>query len=345
MESLPMTYLRNCWYVAAWGTELADVPIARRLLDQPVVLFRDADGTAHALADRCPHRFAPLSRGHIREGALECSYHGLRFDGSGACVRNPHGPVTRGLAVTAYPLAEVHRALWIWMGDPALADLTRIPDLAFLDAAPATASSEGYLNGAGNYELFVDNILDLTHIDYLHPTTLGSGAKTRTRAKVTESDKTVVVRWDMFDEEPAPFIASRLPPGVDRVDSFTEVTWFPAAVMTLGSGSVAAGRSMAEAAIHTNVHIMTPETRARTHYFYAATRNFAQDDVELNAHITRLRSEIFATEDEPMIGAQQQAMGGADFWELAPQLLRTDEGSVRVRRKLEKLIHAEHAVG
>ena len=89
-----MTYLRNAWTVAAWATELpAGELLARTLLDEPLVFYRDASGTPRALADRCPHRFAPLSMGRVCDGgaSVQCPYHGLRFDGSGACVHNPHG--------------------------------------------------------------------------------------------------------------------------------------------------------------------------------------------------------------------------------------------------------------
>ena len=86
----PGRYLRNCWYVAGWADDLGASPLARTFLDEPVALFRDGDGVAHAIAGRCPHRFAPLGHGQIVDGALQCPYHGLRFDGSGACVFNPH---------------------------------------------------------------------------------------------------------------------------------------------------------------------------------------------------------------------------------------------------------------
>ena len=115
-----MTFLKNAWYVAAWSAELeAGRLLARRLLDEPVVLYRDSEGHAWALADRCPHRFAPLSMGQLVNGHVQCRYHGLRFEGGGACVHNPHGPVPRAAHVRSYPLLERYSAVWIWMGDPA----------------------------------------------------------------------------------------------------------------------------------------------------------------------------------------------------------------------------------
>lgn len=340
-----MTYLRNCWYMAAWLDELPDEGgLARTLLDEPVFLYRDSAGAAHALLDRCPHRFAPLSVGWIEGDAVVCAYHGLAFDGSGACVRNPHGPVLRSLAVRSYPLVEAHRGLWIWMGDPALADPAAISDLSFLSAAPDTAFNSGYVNGKGHYQLFVDNILDLSHTDYLHPNTLGGGSITRTRAKVAEREDGVIsIHWHVFDDVPTPLFAQFLPDGVTQVDSWSEVDWSAPGVMKLVSGAVEHGGPREGALGVDNVHILTPETASTTHYFFASTRNFGMDDAALNEKIRATRARIFATEDEPMIAAQHERIGDADFWSLKPALLRTDEGAVRVRRRMDAMIAAEQA--
>jgi vanillate O-demethylase monooxygenase subunit len=207
-----MTYLRNCWYMAAWSDEVGDKGLARTLLDQPVFLFRDGEGTPKALFDRCPHRFAPLSIGDVAQGVVTCRYHGLAFDGTGGCVRNPHGPVTRALATTAFPVIEAHRAIWIWMGDPALADPAALRDLSFLSQAPDTAFNKGYIAATGHYQLFIDNILDLSHTDYLHPDTLGGGSITRTRAKVEQrEDGIIAIHWDSYDDIPPRWCAASCP--------------------------------------------------------------------------------------------------------------------------------------
>ncbi len=339
-----MAYLRNCWYMASWS---ADIPaagvLARTLLDEPVVLLRGEDGMVLALADQCPHRFAPLSMGQVRGNGIACAYHGLAFGAGGACIANPHGPITRAMAVRAYPVAEAHRAIWVWMGDPALADPALVRDLGFMDAAPDTAFSAGYLRGSANYQLFVDNVLDLTHTDTLHPSTLGGGAITRTRATVGEEAGIVSIKWNCVNEVPPPLLAQRLPPGVDRVDSWVEVAWSAPGVMSLVSGAVPVGQPRAGAPNSTNVHILTPETATTCHYFFAATRDFKLDDAALNDATAKIRHQIFSTEDEPMIQGQQARMRDREFWSMRPILLRTDEGAVRVRRRMEALIAAEAA--
>ena len=328
--------------MAAWAT---DIPLsgllARTLLDEPIVLYRNEVGTVQALADQCPHRFAPLSMGRIENGGITCAYHGLAFGRGGACIANPHGPITKSMTVRSYPIAEAHRGIWIWMGEPALADPQLIRDLGFLEAVPETAFSAGDLLGGAIYQLFVDNVLDLTHTDTLHPSTLGGGAITRTRAKIEENGGTITVKWHCMNEVPVPLIAQRLPTGVDRVDSWTEVAWSAPGVMSLVAGAVPAGHPREGAPISLNVHILTPETSSTCHYFFASTRDYRLDDVVLNEATARIRHQIFSTEDEPMIQGQQNRIGNREFWSMQPILLRTDQGAVRVRRRMEELIAAE----
>ena len=340
-----MSYLKNCWYMAAWADEVTEgACLARTLLDERVVLFRSVGGAVAALNDRCPHRFAPLSKGQVSEGSIVCPYHGLAFDGRGQCSLNPHGQITRSMAVRSYPLVEAYKALWIWMGQPERADPSLLTDLTFLEKAPPTAFSKGYVLGRGNYQLFTDNILDLSHVDFLHPNTLGGGAITRTRAQVSEDQGAIAIKWHSFNEAPAPLIKPRLPQGVETVDSWTEVTWTAPAIMRLVNGAVPAGLPREGAGNAFNVHIMTPETMTSTHYFYASTRDFNVDDVVANENIRRIRNEIFGTEDEPMIRAQQDNIGGNEFWSLKPVILGIDAGAVRVRRRLDKLIAEEQGL-
>src|ERR1700733_6586862 len=167
-----MMFLRNCWYAAGWSKDIGAALLPRRLLDEPVVLFRTSDGTVAALEDRCCHRAAPLSRGVLEDGVVQCGYHGLKFDRSGACVEIPgQAHVPSDVRVRSYPVVERWNVAWIWMGDPAKADAAKIPDLAWLDD-PAWRITPGYLHLNANYQLLTDNLLDLTHVSYLHKRTL-----------------------------------------------------------------------------------------------------------------------------------------------------------------------------
>ncbi len=338
------SYLLNTWYVAAWSSELKDgAVLGRTLLEQPVALFRRADGSAAAVLDRCPHRFAPLSDGWVEDGRLICRYHGLGFDGAGACVSNPHGPPLRGMTLPAWAVHEVHHAIWVWFGDPEQADPELIPDLSYLTAAPATAFSAGMLTGKGNYELFVDNLMDLSHTDYLHPNTLGGGAVTKVKPAVVEADDHIEVTWRADDTPPSPLLRKLFPDLPAQTDFWQRVRWYAPGVMKLTAATGAAGGAEEDALVNVNAHITTPETATSSHYFFAATRNFKVDDGELNAMIAAKREEIFVTEDKPMLARVQERMGEAEFWSLKPRMLPIDAAPVAVRRRMRRLIEAEAA--
>src|SRR4051812_39209339 len=85
--------LKDHWYIAARSQDLTTSPIPRMLMGQRLVLFRDSAGTASALVDRCSHRNAPLSKGAVVNGCLQCPYHGWSYDGSGRVTEVPSEPV------------------------------------------------------------------------------------------------------------------------------------------------------------------------------------------------------------------------------------------------------------
>src|SRR3546814_16513786 len=101
--------------------------------------------------------------------------------------------------------------------------------------------------------------------------------------------------------------------GNQPVDSFTEVEWFPASIMTLRTGSAPAGVPMSEAGTFLNLHIMTPEVPGRTHYFYASTRTFALDDVSLTKMYSEESAQWLATEDKPTTNMQKRRHGTKEF--------------------------------
>ena len=125
-------FVRNAWYVAAARDEITDNLLARTVLNEPVVLFRDGSGAACALADRCCHRGAPPSLGWMTENGLRCGYHGFTFDRTGRCIDIPgaRGKIPERARVKSYPLAEKGDFLWIWMGDPSHADAREVIDYA-----------------------------------------------------------------------------------------------------------------------------------------------------------------------------------------------------------------------
>jgi len=333
-----MTWLKNVWYQAGWSDELeGGKSFTRRLLNEPILFFRGESGDVAALLDRCPHRFVPLSAGAIEGDKVTCPYHGLAFGTKGNCVVNPHGPITSSMSVRSFPAVERHGAIWIWMGDADAADPAKVPDLSYIDAVPDTAMFRMYIPTPTNYQLLIDNIMDLSHADYVHATSLG-GMMTDAKVRSREEDGKIVIDWTADACVPAPAFAPMVPLD-QRADVWIEVTWQAPGVMVLVNSVVPVGQPR-----NPNVqalHNMVPETETSTHYFMCATRSFAMDSEDITAAMKASAEQAFLREDKPMLQEQFRGMDGKDFWELKPVLLPVDAAAVRVRRKLDMLIAAE----
>jgi vanillate O-demethylase monooxygenase subunit len=336
-------FLKNVWYAAWWSDELGDSQLHPRMIaEEAIVFWRDEQGAAHAILDRCPHRYAPLSLGKRVEGGVQCGYHGLAFNGAGACISNPHGPIVSALKVRAFPLVERHKLVWIWMGDADQADPDQIPDLGFADRAPATAYSRGFLPTRAGHQLIADNILDLTHADYLHASNLGGGAMTRSKPTIEErEDATVFVEWLAKGDVVPPFFLNELPHPDRPVDVWNSVLWYPNGVMKLRFGATETGAPRDQGIDTLAAHIVTPETACTTHYFYFNTRDFRLDDKEYNEQYAAAMLYAFSVEDKPMLEGQQQRIGNGDLFDRKPVLLVTDAASTRARRVLSRLVEVE----
>lgn len=341
-----MSFLRNCWYMAGWADEfVAGQMLPRTLLNEPIVMFRDSLGGLQALHDRCPHRFVPLHLGVLANDRIQCAYHGLSFDCSGACVHNPHGngAIPKAARVRTYPMHERHGMAWIWMGDAALADPALITDYTPMD--PQTAYlGKSYLHVKANYVLETDNILDLSHIEFLHGSSLGSDAVAQGVIEVEQHGDTVHSRRTTHDEQLTPELARLrgVPPG-QRVDRWLDVRWNAPCNMLLNSGHTPSGLGREQGRSVYVTHIFTPHTDASTHYWFAIafSKELGEEGRRLAEENIQWLRQPFTTEDMPMLEAQQQVIGDQDFWALKPVLLASDGGAVRARRLLEQMIKQE----
>lgn len=341
-----MTFLRNTWYPAAWDDEVKPGELFQRtLLGESVLLFRDSHGQAKAIGDRCPHRFAPLHMGTLSGDTVQCRYHGLTFDGSGACVHNPHGDgvIPKAAKVTAWPLIERYSLLWIWMGDVDQVDPALIPDFSCMDPEHIHVGKR-YLHVRANYVLEADNIMDLSHIEFLHPTTLGGDGVKSALTSVNEEGNTVWSNRQTIAEIMPDFLynAWRIPHGTP-VDRWIDVRWDAPASMLLFSGAVATGRPREEGVSTPIPHLFTPETENSSHYWFAMCfpKTMGEFGKQLAEEQVEAINQPFRDEDLPMLEAQQQMMGDARFWDLKPVLLIGDAGAIRARRVLDRLIVAE----
>ncbi|MBI2725207.1 MAG: aromatic ring-hydroxylating dioxygenase subunit alpha [Polaromonas sp.] len=343
-----MEFLRNTWYIAGWASSFTQTMVSRIFLDEPIVLFRNAGGTIRALKDRCPHRFVPLHLGTLEGDQIRCRYHGLVFNDQGMCVHNPHGDglVPRAACVHAYPVAERHGFAWIWMGDPALADTGLVPDFSGFDPASHYVGQD-YLHVKANYQLETDNILDLSHIEFLHQSSLGSDEVAKGQIEVVQNGNVVhskrFTQGERLTEE-----LERLrgvPPG-QAVDRWLDVRWNAPANMLLTTGFTPTGQARDAGREVQVAHVFTPETQATTHYWFGISfpKSLGDNGRALAAQNIEWLRKPFETEDLPVLQAQQVAMGERDFWSMKPVLLPSDGAGVRARRLLQSMIRSENAV-
>lgn len=339
-------YLREAWYAAALSTDVGpEAFFPRTLLDTPVLLYRRADGRAVALHDRCPHRFAPLSQGKRCGDEVACPYHALRFNAEGRCTHNPHGNglIPQAAQVRSFPIEERHGFLWIWMGETP-PDLGRLPDFSPLDAGPDTGIAFTYMRMKAHFELIIDNVMDLSHVDHVHGEIITTrGQLSPLVPQLREEDGAIAARWE-WKQTPAMMIfANFMPRPADEARMFVQVNWTPPANIQLSIGATQdeGPMDLQHCLGQYDLHTCTPETADTTHYFFATRRNHLEHDGEFNRMKIQAMHAAFENEDGPIIEAVHQRMGTADFFSLKPVLISSDAAPVRVRRRLAQLIAQE----
>jgi phenylpropionate dioxygenase-like ring-hydroxylating dioxygenase large terminal subunit len=335
-------FLRNYWYVAAFDTEVGRKPISRTILGEPIVFFRTEDGTPVAFEDRCAHRHLPLSMGKLVGDHLQCHYHGLRFDQTGRCVRIPgQDQIPPTAKVRTYPVVERYKWIWVWMGDVASADRDEITDFHWLDDQNWGAKAS-YLHAKANWQLVVDNLLDLTHLAFVHDTTIGNSALAEhAQVKVTRGTSNVVVtRWIIDQQAPPTFV--KVGGFTGNVDRWQIIDWVPPAFLRLDVGATPTGTGAPEGTrvggiTMRNLNAITPETETTSHYFWGQAHDFDVRNRELTQKIFDQIQTAFL-EDVEVFSAQQRNL---DIYSNPPQVdINADAGVLQARRIIER-IHAE----
>lgn len=335
-----MRFLLNTWYAVAWAEQLSNHLLARTVASQPLLLFRRRDRSPAALADTCPHRFAPLSAGKLENDIIECAYHGLKFDAAGVCVSNPHGAIAPRMRTRSYPVIERHGIIWAWMGDAELADDKWIPDLGFMDESSTTKTVHNYFGVVSyRFDILIDNLLDLSHEDYLHRGSFSGGAGERAELTVGEEGHMVVIERVTRNMPRRP----RYEHLGERVDVRYRIRWWPSQVVAFER--IYSNSDDADAPSFTArfCHLATPAALGATHYFHAVTRADNLADAAVDVRIAELARNVILGEDGPMLEAIDSRMGGADLLELRPVILPTDLGGMRVRKVMRRLLARESA--
>jgi nitrite reductase/ring-hydroxylating ferredoxin subunit len=337
-----MTFLKNTWYMAAWSEEVGQALLRRRLLGEPMLLYRLNDGRVAALEDRCPHRFAPLSLG-VRQGdSIQCAYHGLTFNQHGKCVHNPYSSkIPVGAELKTFATHERYGIVWFWAGDPQAADAEAIPDFSPVFDSQEAPPLRGYVEMKAHYEYGTDNLMDLSHIEFVHKGSFaGAGVIFAGAHTAREDGRTIRSNWWM-PNVPAPAHTVGVYPREMNTDHWLDMRWDAPASMLLAVGATPGGAPRAEGIIVHQAHILTPATESITHYFWATTRTPSMATEEGDAMLRSLFNQAFDAEDKPIIEAAYQNLDGADFWDRKPIFLGVDAGGTRARRKLQRLIASE----
>lgn len=345
-------YVKNCWYVAAWDYELKPGElISRTVLGEPIVFYRAGDGGLVAMADRCCHRFAPLSLGRLEGDELRCMYHGLKFDRAGRCVEIPgQDLIPQTACVRTYPAVQAHSWIWVWMGEAAKADPGLIPAAVGLDRPEWTLRS-GQLDYEANYLLINDNLTDFTHLSYVHRNSFGaSEAFARSRPTVERLDRGVRIwRW-MNDglRQDAPTRVHRRGEG-DTWQTYDflapGILLMHTAVFPYGTTERFGGRppdmeQVAPLSENFTSQAVTPMTEKTSRYFFSWGPRSGEGADALAEAMMEVALQAFG-EDKVMIEAQQRVI---DMGPPQKEVLTSaDVGPMQMRAVLQRLAREDGA--
>ena len=344
----------NAWYVVAWDHEVtAKGVVSRTVANKPMALYRTRDGHPVALTDACWHRLAPLSMGTlVGDDEIQCPYHGLRYNSAGRCTSMPaQETVNPSAMVPSFPVVDRHRYVWVWPGDPTLADPDLIPDMHQM-TSPEWTGDGLTISAPCNYQLILDNLMDLTHEEFVHGATIGQAelSESEFHTRLEDDGTVTVTRW-MLDVEPPPFwrknMRDRFPDFEGRVDRWQIIHYLAPSTILIDVGVAVAGSGAPEGdrSQGVNGYVMntiTPETDRSSHYFWAFMRNYCLDSQKITTELREGVHGVFG-EDEAMLAAQQRAIDANPDHEFYS--LNIDAGGMWVRRILERMLAAEAVSG
>jgi len=306
-------FVHNTWYVAAFADEIAPgKALARRFLNEPVVLFRTGSGQIAALEDRCSHRAMPLSAGHVEGDIIRCCYHGMEFNRLGACTRIPNQTrIPPAANVRHYPVMEKDHLIWIWMGDEALADPSTIIDNPEHNDPQWTWRPYNF-HVKADWQLIIDNIMDLTHVPYIHARTIGGNPEQHYGADTNvefDGNRVTLLRKMPNSVPPRSYIDAGGFKG--RVDRWQEVRFEPRRGMTcrVNAGGCDVGTGAYEGKrengfMLANNHFITPETDRTSHYLWTICTTAPKESGVPEVLFDQFFDTI--TEDEETLAEQQR---------------------------------------
>ena len=338
MDMSKQPFLMNQWYVAAHAVELSHRPLARRICGVPLVFWRRQDKRVVAIDDRCPHRRYPLSKGDLVGDDIQCAYHGIRFGPDGHCTHIPaQSEIPAGFASRAYPVVEKTALVYVWMGEAEKADESLIPDF-FENSGPGWKAMPDYLHIDANWQIVVDNLLDLTHLTFVHKTTLASPGIQENPLSVTVEGDRVLARREMRNVDPAPiFHTMRKFEG--NIDRFQNITFIlPSHVHIKVEATPAGVHDDPHRVHHVVLNHLTPETERATHYFWSISRRIRIEDPQVSDLLHRMNKRAF-DEDVGVLRDQQRMLDS----DTSPLVNLAADKAVNEARRIIRRKFAEEA--
>lgn len=320
----------------------AERPLAITIANDPIVIWRAHDGEISALEDRCVHRLAPLSLGRCEGTRLRCMYHGLLFGRDGRVVEIPGQDTIPATArVRAYPVIDRHSWVWVWLGDPALADPALIPTAVGFDD-PDYLLGRGQLDYAAEARLIHDNLCDFTHLAYVHPASFGTDEEwSKTRPKVTQLPRGV--RFERWVRNQRSGMAGQV------VDQWSTYEYHVPGILLMPGASYPAGTAerlgnappppdlRAEGVTFTS-QAVTALTGKTSRYFFSWGPHRDHGDTALRDRLMGIAGQAFG-EDKTMIEAQQRVIDRDPARAVMPTT--NDKGVVLYNRLVSRLAQAE----
>ncbi|MBS0124081.1 aromatic ring-hydroxylating dioxygenase subunit alpha [Thetidibacter halocola] len=337
-------YPLNFWYVAGRAEDFGRALKPLTLFGRKIVFYRREDGTPVALEDACPHRKLPLSKGALQGDTVVCGYHGLTFDGAGRCVAAPTqaDAVPKRARVISYPVAEKYGFVWIWPGDAALADPARLIDIPHYDDPTWGKTRRGALDIACNYLWVTDNLLDPSHVAWVHVTSFAGAGTDNVPLQITEGHDHVIV-WRWIPDRPAPPYYQQLmgfEGHCDRKQHYecrVPSTAINKSIYT-PAGTGGDDDALPEAAfVNFSYNFMTPVDADHTLYFWFQHRNARADDEAVSQRMFEGATMAF-NEDKAVLEDVHTGMKDA----ATPVLnLGLDAGALRFRKLVERAVTTE----
>lgn len=335
-------FIRNAWYVIAWDHEIpADGMFSRTVLNEPILIYRTSTGGLTALADRCCHRLAPLSAGRKEGDCIRCGYHGLLYDASGRCIEIPgQVRIPAKAFVRHYPITVKNRWVFVWMGDTEQADEALLPDNFSCDHAD-WVYLPGYLHYDTNYLLICDNLLDFSHLSYVHEKTFGGSPEiARASPRIEDIEGGLRISREVRNVPPSPYYQSFRPfdTPINRWMVYDFI--LPATLLMHSGGRPAddADDDMRRAVQLHSCQALTPETATSTHYFFQEAHRADQGDEGTRQRIFESLATAFE-EDRRMIQAQARTIALDPSVPMLP--LGMDSAIIRFRRLIDERLSAE----